>query len=278
MNYTRIYASIVLRAQSERTERLALKQQGKYFEDHHIIPRSLGGKDTISNMALLTGREHFICHWLLVKIYPLNSANHEKMLYALWRMSARNDTHTERYINSRVYDCYRAEYAKQIRQHMSVAQGGKNNSQYGTHWYTNCYDGESIRTGDELTYPWYKGRNLFHGETRKIIYWNTKTPYRKHVAKRNQNRKLLRKDVCGNEYVARTSYDIIQESIQTARKWWNDFHGGNFKNLEEFGKTVNRSKTSIYRLFNRYIPAFSSGRSHRRRRFQSNIALVDRYE
>lgn len=52
MNYTRIYTSIVLRAQAERTERLALKKQGKYFENHHIVPRSLGGKDVQSNMAL----------------------------------------------------------------------------------------------------------------------------------------------------------------------------------------------------------------------------------
>ena len=36
MNYTKIYASIVLRAQSERTERLSLKNHGQYFENHHI--------------------------------------------------------------------------------------------------------------------------------------------------------------------------------------------------------------------------------------------------
>ena len=62
MNYTKIYASIVLRAQDERTERLALKKQGKYFESHHIIPKSFGGKDDKSNRSLLTAREHFICH------------------------------------------------------------------------------------------------------------------------------------------------------------------------------------------------------------------------
>lgn len=278
MNYTRIYASIVLRAQSERSERLALKKQGKYFEDHHIVPRSLGGRDVIQNMALLTGREHFICHWLLVKIYPVNSDEREKMLYALWRMSSKNEFHVGRYVNSHIYEYYRTEFAKQVSQRISSVQTGENNSQYGTHWYTNCYTGETIRTRDQLIYPWYKGKNLFRGESRKIKYWNASTPYRHSVAKRNQTRKRIRKDVHGNSYIERTSFEIMQESICKAKRWWDVFHAGNYKNLAEFGKTVNRSKTSIYQLFNSYIPAFSSDRTHRRRRFCSNIDLVGKYE
>lgn len=278
MNYTRIYASIVLRAQSERTERLALKKQGKYFEEHHIVPRSLGGRDAIQNMALLTGREHFICHWLLVKIYPVNSDERYKMVYALWRMSSRNACQVGRYVNSRVYEYYRTEFAKQVSKLISTVQVGAANSQYGTHWYTSCYTGETIRTREQLTYPWYPGRNLFHGESRKIKYWNTSRTYRNSVAKRNQTRKRIRKDVHGNLYVARTSFEIMQESICTAKRWWDAFHSGNYKNLADFGKTVNRSKTSIYRFFNSYIPAFSSDRTHRRRRFRSNIDLVGQYE
>jgi 5-methylcytosine-specific restriction endonuclease McrA len=37
-----------------------------YSEKHHIIPRSLGGDDSISNVVKLTARAHFICHKLLV--------------------------------------------------------------------------------------------------------------------------------------------------------------------------------------------------------------------
>lgn len=34
----------------------------EYVETHHIIPKSLGGDNTKTNVVLLTGREHFICH------------------------------------------------------------------------------------------------------------------------------------------------------------------------------------------------------------------------
>lgn len=36
-------------------------------ERHHIIPKSLGGSNQISNMVTLTYREHFLAHWLLTK-------------------------------------------------------------------------------------------------------------------------------------------------------------------------------------------------------------------
>lgn len=39
-----------------------------YIERHHIIPRSLGGSDNHENIALLTAKEHFICHLLLTKM------------------------------------------------------------------------------------------------------------------------------------------------------------------------------------------------------------------
>jgi hypothetical protein len=38
-----------------------------YTEVHHIIPKSFGGTDEISNLVILTYREHFLCHWLLTK-------------------------------------------------------------------------------------------------------------------------------------------------------------------------------------------------------------------
>ncbi len=39
-----------------------------YFENHHIIPRSLGGNNSKSNLVKLTAREHFVCHLLLTKM------------------------------------------------------------------------------------------------------------------------------------------------------------------------------------------------------------------
>lgn len=41
-------------------------------ENHHILPKSLGGKKTPDNMVRLTCSEHFIAHQLLAKIFPKN--------------------------------------------------------------------------------------------------------------------------------------------------------------------------------------------------------------
>lgn len=45
------------------------QNDGEYYERHHIIPRSMGGSDESENIAVLTAREHYICHWLLYRIH-----------------------------------------------------------------------------------------------------------------------------------------------------------------------------------------------------------------
>lgn len=83
-----------------------------YKETHHILPCSLGGTDDKDNLVDLTAREHFICHWLLVKIHT-GEARH-KMVYALNGMK-RNGKDNERYetpITSRVYAKLRYEFSE----------------------------------------------------------------------------------------------------------------------------------------------------------------------
>lgn len=46
----------------------------EYHEFHHIVPRCVGGTDMKSNIVALTPREHFLCHWLLTKMYPRGEA------------------------------------------------------------------------------------------------------------------------------------------------------------------------------------------------------------
>ena len=54
-----------------------------YTEKHHIIPRCLGGTDT-GNIAILTAKEHFICHYLLTKM--VDNTQKKKMFNALNKM------------------------------------------------------------------------------------------------------------------------------------------------------------------------------------------------
>jgi hypothetical protein len=81
-------------------------------ERHHILPKSIGGTDEKSNLVYITAREHFICHWLLIKM--TDGDYRSKMIYALRGMKAENKNQ-ERYhtrITSRVYERYRLEHSK----------------------------------------------------------------------------------------------------------------------------------------------------------------------
>jgi hypothetical protein len=49
--------------------RTVAKNNGEYFERHHILPKSMGGDNSKHNLVLLTAREHFLSHWLLWKIH-----------------------------------------------------------------------------------------------------------------------------------------------------------------------------------------------------------------
>ena len=98
--YTRWYYSII---QQSKTRSLS-----GYTEKHHIIPKSLGGDNTKNNLAILTPREHFICHLLLTKM--TEGINKQKMIFGLWRMSVpTKDRHR---ITSTQYEKIRNEFCR----------------------------------------------------------------------------------------------------------------------------------------------------------------------
>ena len=64
MNYLKIYNNLV----NSRKYRELTREHG--YDIHHIIPKSLGGTDSDSNLVKLTYKEHFISHYLLHKAFP----------------------------------------------------------------------------------------------------------------------------------------------------------------------------------------------------------------
>lgn len=109
------------------TERARCRIIDTYTETHHIKPRSLGGTDDIDNLVELTAREHFICHWLLVKM--TTGEDHYKMLNAL-RMMRAEKLGQQRYetaITSRVYESIKQEYARLQSERIR----GENNPMWG---------------------------------------------------------------------------------------------------------------------------------------------------
>lgn len=101
--YTGWYYRIVDAAQSRELSK------DIYFESHHIIPKSLGGSNIKLNLVKLTAREHFICHWLLIKM--LVSPEKGKMVYAAWSLSNQNNPHQKRNkITARKYEILRKAF------------------------------------------------------------------------------------------------------------------------------------------------------------------------
>lgn len=77
MNYLKIYCNLIRKAEN-RTH-----PEG-YTEKHHTFPVSIYGKN--NRIVVLTAREHYIAHALLVKIckkrYSISHRNTHKMIYA----------------------------------------------------------------------------------------------------------------------------------------------------------------------------------------------------
>ena len=110
MNYQRIYDQLIDRAKRENRVK---EKDGAYYERHHIIPKCLGGEGktsqwrTHSNIVLLTAREHFLAHLLLVEIYP----KEYKLKHAAWQMVFRHsDTQARSYkVSTRLYERLKLE-------------------------------------------------------------------------------------------------------------------------------------------------------------------------
>ena len=100
--YIRWYEQIVLTAQTRTLP------ANIYFEKHHIIPQSIGGSNKKINLAILTAREHFICHRLLTRF--LTGKAKMKMSFATWIMLTNNNPHQKRYkVTSRIYEFVKKE-------------------------------------------------------------------------------------------------------------------------------------------------------------------------
>lgn len=75
-----------------------------YYEKHHIIPTSLGGKNVATNIIKLTAREHFIAHRLLTKMVV--GVPKKKMHFALAFFQTNNKNH-DRKLTARQYQLCR---------------------------------------------------------------------------------------------------------------------------------------------------------------------------
>lgn len=100
MDYQKIYNTIVRRGQDRVLE--------GYSEKHHIVPRCIGGTDDAFNLVSLTPEEHYLCHLLLVKIYP----NNIKLVKAAMFMVSSNKTQQR---NNKAYGWLKRQYSDYMK-------------------------------------------------------------------------------------------------------------------------------------------------------------------
>jgi hypothetical protein len=93
MDYKLIYEKIVARNKNK------ISTSEEYTEKHHIIPRCMGGGDEKENIVVLTPEEHYVCHQLLVKIYP----EHVGLWRAVYMMTHGSKSHGEHRKSNKLY-------------------------------------------------------------------------------------------------------------------------------------------------------------------------------
>jgi hypothetical protein len=107
MNYLGTYINLIRKAEKRDSVET-------YSEKHHVFPVSIYGKN--DRIVILTGREHFIAHWLLYKMclkrYGNDHPNTIKMSRAWWNMSLN---HNNKRYNSRSFEYARKAMAESFK-------------------------------------------------------------------------------------------------------------------------------------------------------------------
>jgi hypothetical protein len=93
-----------------------------YREEHHKIPRSLGGNGSKSNLVLLSARKHFLAHWLLTKC---TEGEHQRAMFWAFACMSRNPS-GERNLSS-------WQFARARESYSDAAKGRPSNMKGRTH-------------------------------------------------------------------------------------------------------------------------------------------------
>lgn len=149
------------------------RAQNDDTEQHHILPKSLGGTNEPANIVTLTLREHFIAHRLLMKM--TTGVAHRSMCWAMHRMM-----YTKKYtLTSRTYATSRLIWIAML----------KNSPRKTPEWcekmsdiVAKTWEGAEERrrkAGEVFARTWKEGRNPREDQWGpKNTMWG-KTPYNK---------------------------------------------------------------------------------------------------
>ena len=194
MNHQKIYESIIQKAKFENRIKLRKNQENYiYYENHHIIPKCLGGSDEEKNKVLLTAREHYICHKLLTYIYKEN-----RKIVCAFHMMTFNKRINKHNKTSRDY-----MYARELISSTPISMetrkklyhGGEKNPMFGKHQKEES----KIKQSKKM-----KGRKLTKEHKNKVKISNTG----KIRSKESRNKMSISALGENNSMYGKTIYDV----------------------------------------------------------------------
>lgn len=156
----------------------------EYTETHHIIPKSIGGSNDSSNLAVLSAREHFICHLLLTKM--LCGEDKNKMTFAAWAMTNLNNKYQRRNrVNSRIYEILKKQKREIMSSYMQT-----NNPMHNENFRHRHAESMKTRINIGMTGKIHKGETIEKMRERRatqIITENTKNKIRNFMREAAQS-------------------------------------------------------------------------------------------
>jgi hypothetical protein len=218
--YKKIYYAIISNRQKSKIPR------NTYYESHHIIPKSLGGGDEKLNIINLTAREHYLCHYLLTKMFKANTLEYYKMLYAFHMMQCVG--RKQKRYKSRLYELVRNKLSKA----KSLEQSGKGNSQYGSKWVCNIETKKNLklRPGENIPEGYFPGMNLW-------------------IKEEHQQKKYILKEQRNKEQESK-----IDEKIKFFSKLYDVYSNNGWSAVVESGYMY--SQQNFVMMCSRYVPHF----------------------
>ncbi len=265
MNYKHIYKQIIENRQQNLIE-------SGYTENHHIKPKSLGGTNDKNNLVKLTAREHFICHYLLAKMYKKESFEWYKMNNAFMIMKC-SSLNQFRYFNSRLYESLKINFSSVI----SKNQFGKNNSNYGTIWICNLElkENKKINKIDDIPDGWIKGRNKWNEIERKQLQIEQKNEKKKKLKIERQQRQIEQKKEKRKKLKIKKEMKekqkLRKEEKQKLRKEekqklfkesiflsFEKFKNGNYTSMSDFARKENINKMTLSKRWIKYIEEYKT--------------------
>jgi hypothetical protein len=158
-----------------------------YKERHHIQPRALGGSDDPDNLVDLTYREHFLVHWLLIKL--LTGYERRLMLYALNCMAMDH-------LSGRLVASWRIDLAMRILKREALQRAELRKALRLQALKDRAADALRVHDESKQITDSRKHREVLNGMAKRIIRGDPRdiAHGRKRKVKRRRYRKSFRSD------------------------------------------------------------------------------------